>query len=413
MRRTAAWPSSGSMLRWLAALIGGGLARRARRRGGGAIAPGADGRADAAVFPRREDPDPRPLARGTITGLSLGHGRGHIWRAALEAVACGFRHHLDVLADHGRAARRLYASDGGSRSDGLDADRRRRLRRPVSTLADAYGSSVGAAWVAAVGLGLAEWGDVAKARRLGETFSPRPDAAQSTIASTPITARSTGRCDLSSIAERRHDLGDRLGHRRHADRQRADASSGAELKCRRATASTICARGPPLHRRGDGGRLDDARAAAIPPASIRQTWLEEIVAAYVAIGAALAPVAGRARGRGGAGAQAACRRPASPTRCARIVEANLAALAFGEPFAVLDRARRRRVAASPIPSLTRSPAAASASRPRPAGGRGQRRRRRFRPRGRTAGRQDRRARLALSGGAGRGAEGVSQAGPTR
>jgi xylulokinase len=166
--------ASGSLLRWLAALIGGGLAELDAEA---ALVPsGAEGVRILPYFLGEKTPIHDALARGTITGLSLSHGRGHIWRAALEAIACGFRHHLDVLADQGRAARRLYASDGGSRSDvwmQIVADV---CGQPVSTLADAFGSSVGAAWVAAVGLGLAQWGDVAKARRLGRTFRPTPGA---------------------------------------------------------------------------------------------------------------------------------------------------------------------------------------------------------------------------------------------
>jgi xylulokinase len=164
--------TSGSLLRWLEALTGGGLSLAELDAEAAAVAPGAEGVRVLPYFLGEKTPIHDALARGAITGLSLSHGRGHIWRAALEAIACGFRHHLDVLADQGRPARRLYASDGGSRSDvwmQIVADV---CGAPVTTLADAYGSSVGAAWVAAVGAGLAQWSDVAKARRLGKTFAP-------------------------------------------------------------------------------------------------------------------------------------------------------------------------------------------------------------------------------------------------
>jgi len=170
--------ASGSLLRWLAALIGGKTSLADLDAEAGAVSAGAEGVRMLPYFLGEKTPIHDTLARGTITGLSLSHGRGHIWRAALEAIACGFRHHLDVLADRGRAAQRLFASDGGSRSDvwmQIVADV---CGQPVSTLGDAYGSSVGAAWVAAVGMGFAEWADVGKARRLGRTFSPRPDAAK-------------------------------------------------------------------------------------------------------------------------------------------------------------------------------------------------------------------------------------------
>jgi xylulokinase len=174
--------ASGSLLRWLAALIGGGASLAELDAEAAAVPAGAEGVRMLPYFLGEKTPIHDTLARGTITGLSLSHGRGHIWRAALEAIACGFRHHLDVLADRGRAAQRLYASDGGSSSDvwmQIVADV---CGQPLSTLGDAYGSSVGAAWVAAVGMGSVEWADVGKARRLGKTFSPRPDAAKASDA---------------------------------------------------------------------------------------------------------------------------------------------------------------------------------------------------------------------------------------
>ena len=38
-----------------------------------------------------------PEARGVICGLTLSHGRGHLYRAALEATAYGVRHILETM----------------------------------------------------------------------------------------------------------------------------------------------------------------------------------------------------------------------------------------------------------------------------------------------------------------------------
>jgi len=168
--------SSGSMLRWLAALIGGGADLAELDAEAAAVPPGADGVRMLPYFLGEKTPIHDPYARGTVTGLSLGHGRGAIWRAALEAVACGFRHHLEVLTDSGRPARRLFASDGGSRSAvwmQIVADV---CGDAVHTLGDSYGSSVGAAWVGAVAAGRASWDDVAAARRLGAIYAPKAEA---------------------------------------------------------------------------------------------------------------------------------------------------------------------------------------------------------------------------------------------
>jgi xylulokinase len=171
--------SSGSALRWLAGLIGGDGSDETLAKLDAAaekIAPGSEGVRALPYFLGEKTPIHDPSARGTITGLSLGHGAGHIWRAALEAVACGFRHHLDVLVDMGQPVEKLLASDGGSRSAiwmRIVADV---CGRPVRRLADSHGSAVGAGWVAIVGLGLGQWSDIAGASAKGDIFVPDRDA---------------------------------------------------------------------------------------------------------------------------------------------------------------------------------------------------------------------------------------------
>ena len=58
-----------------------------------------------------------PHARGTLIGLGLHHRLAHVWRAALEGVAFGFRHHVDVFRERGADMRRIVACDGGAASD--------------------------------------------------------------------------------------------------------------------------------------------------------------------------------------------------------------------------------------------------------------------------------------------------------
>ena len=80
------------------------------------IAPGSEGVFLLPYFLGEKSPIQDPLARGTISGLSLNHGPGHLWRAALEGVGYAFLHHIEVFRELGYPVRRLLASDGGSRS---------------------------------------------------------------------------------------------------------------------------------------------------------------------------------------------------------------------------------------------------------------------------------------------------------
>lgn len=172
--------SSGSALNWLAELIAGEAMGEKPHAAldllAAAVPPGADGLTCLPYFLGEKTPIHDPLARGTFVGLSLGHGRGHIWRALLEAVAYGFRHHMDVLREIGHEPRRYVASDGGSRSRiwmQITADV---LGAPVTLLDNAHGSSVGAAFVAGIGTGLVtDWAEVTKLSRLGVTIAPDPD----------------------------------------------------------------------------------------------------------------------------------------------------------------------------------------------------------------------------------------------
>lgn len=58
-----------------------------------------------------------PQARGAWVGLSLRHGRGHLYRSILEAIALGVRHNLSTMTHAGAQPRRLVAVGGGTRED--------------------------------------------------------------------------------------------------------------------------------------------------------------------------------------------------------------------------------------------------------------------------------------------------------
>ena len=174
--------ASGAALNWLASLIGpdaqGRDAHIALDTAASRIPPGADGVLCLPYFLGEKTPIHDPAARGTITGLSLSHGPGYIWRAALEAVAYGFAHHLEVLAEIGHESRRVLASDGGTNSAlwmQITADV---LQMPVQVMALRHGSCLGAAAVAGVGTGLiGDWAQAGRLARAGQRFEPDPALA--------------------------------------------------------------------------------------------------------------------------------------------------------------------------------------------------------------------------------------------
>jgi xylulokinase len=84
--------------------------------GAEAVPPGAEGLVVLPYFSGERSPIYDDRARGVIFGLTLAHGRSHIYRAILEGVAYGLEHHFEVMREAGVPLRRVVATGGGSRS---------------------------------------------------------------------------------------------------------------------------------------------------------------------------------------------------------------------------------------------------------------------------------------------------------
>ncbi|HEY1478724.1 MAG TPA: FGGY family carbohydrate kinase [Gaiellales bacterium] len=106
----AGMATSGSITAWLRELAGSPpfdeLAAEAA-----ALEPGSDGLLLLPYFQGERTPILDPNARGVIAGLTLGHTRAHLYRAALEGVAYGVRHNLEALQ---LSPRRVIAVGGGA-----------------------------------------------------------------------------------------------------------------------------------------------------------------------------------------------------------------------------------------------------------------------------------------------------------
>lgn len=75
---------------------------------------GAHGLLMLPYFAGERTPILDPDARGVIAGLTLNHGRGDLYRAALEATAFGVRHNVETMREAGADIRRIVAVGGGT-----------------------------------------------------------------------------------------------------------------------------------------------------------------------------------------------------------------------------------------------------------------------------------------------------------
>ena len=81
------------------------------------VPAGSDGLMVLPYFSGERTPINDPRARGTFFGLTLKHTRGHLYRAVLEGVGYGIRHHLDIMEEIGAWPTELIAVGGGTKSE--------------------------------------------------------------------------------------------------------------------------------------------------------------------------------------------------------------------------------------------------------------------------------------------------------
>ena len=111
----AGMSTAGSVTEWVRELVGGPpwteLLAEVE-----AIPAGARGLLVLPYFAGERTPIYDPRARGVVAGLTLGHGRAELVRAAYEATAFGTRHILETFRDAAPATPRIVAVGGGTKS---------------------------------------------------------------------------------------------------------------------------------------------------------------------------------------------------------------------------------------------------------------------------------------------------------
>ncbi len=171
--------ASGSIIKWFRNHLAPDSDYPALDGEGASIPCGSDGLVILPYFLGEKTPINDPLARGVVFGLTLSHTRGHVYRAILEGIAYGFQHHLAVLAERNLRAGKARVTNGGARSalwKQITADV---LGLPLEEVANHPGSSLGAAFVAGMGIGqFKEWGEIERFVGISNVVEPRLQAHQ-------------------------------------------------------------------------------------------------------------------------------------------------------------------------------------------------------------------------------------------
>ena len=165
--------SSGSIIKWFRQQFAAGLDYPQLDEEGLSVPAGGGGLILLPYFLGEKTPINDPLARGVVFGLSLNHTRGHMYRAILEGIAYGFKHHLEVLAERGLAVGKVRVTNGGARSTLWKQVTADVLGLSLEQIAHHPGSSLGSAFVAGMGVGaFRDWAEIERFIEISEVIEP-------------------------------------------------------------------------------------------------------------------------------------------------------------------------------------------------------------------------------------------------
>ena len=146
-------PTSAIVLKWLRDLCAPGEDYEAFLEGVAEVPVGCEGLTMLPHFCGTATPTYNAQARGVFAGLTLGHTRAHLARAVMEACACLLQECLEPLQERGVEVTSVRSLGGAARSDLWLQMKADLLGRTVERPACADAANLGAAMLAATGVG--------------------------------------------------------------------------------------------------------------------------------------------------------------------------------------------------------------------------------------------------------------------
>ncbi|MEU0497366.1 FGGY-family carbohydrate kinase [Mycobacterium sp. NPDC006124] len=163
--------TAGSMIGWLQSITGGATFEELTAEAS-AVPAGCEGLIALPYLAGERTPVFDPSARGLFAGLTLRHGRGHLFRAAYEGIGFGIRQILEMF-DDAHTGRRTVAVGGGLRSPLWAQAVSDITGRPQLVAEQGIGASYGGALMAAIGVELVapqtDWATIS------HEITPNPD----------------------------------------------------------------------------------------------------------------------------------------------------------------------------------------------------------------------------------------------
>ncbi len=143
-------PTAGMALKWFKNALCESFSFRELDTLAEAVAPGSDGLTFLPYLCGSTMPKYNPAARGSFTGLTTEHTRGHFVRAVMESVACMLKANLDYL---GLDVEEIRVMGGGANSPLWCQMKADMTGKRLVTLKNKETACLGSAILAAVGVG--------------------------------------------------------------------------------------------------------------------------------------------------------------------------------------------------------------------------------------------------------------------
>lgn len=154
----------GGVMRWLEREFGDYERTQAKEKGKSslvqfndlaeAVAPGSDGLMFLPYMAGERSPIWDPDAKGVFFGLDFAKTKGHMIRSAMEGVAYSLKHNLDIAGETGAAVEELRAMGGSANSLLWTQIKSDVTGKPIAVPASDTATTLGAAILAGVGVGL-------------------------------------------------------------------------------------------------------------------------------------------------------------------------------------------------------------------------------------------------------------------
>lgn len=172
--------ASGSLVKWYLGDIldsYGGATLKALDEEASKLPPASDGLIILPYFLGEKTPIFDPLARGMMFGLTLSHTKALIFRACLEAVIYGFKHHIDIIEELGYHPSHIFATNGGSRSRFWCQIAADVLGQTVCAYSSHPGSALGVAFLAGMAIrAFTSWEQIHMFLQDYKIYEPNPEA---------------------------------------------------------------------------------------------------------------------------------------------------------------------------------------------------------------------------------------------